>query len=276
MKIQAVIFDWAGTIADFGSRAPVAALEGLFSSVGVPITAAEARQSMGIAKKDHIHAILTIPRVHAAWIAQHGMTPGEYQVERLYEKFIPAQIDALAEHSRLIPGVLDTVARLRSRGIRIGTNTGYNREMLDVLLERAAAQGFVPDSAVCPDDVPAGRPFPWMCYLTAIRLRAYPLWACVKIGDTPADIEEGRNAGMWTIGVTRTGNEIGLSEEQWTELGEVRQARELQLASQRLTSAGADYTAPSAAECESLLDEIEARLARGERVWRRGGDSNPR
>jgi len=265
MKIRAVIFDWAGTLADFGSRAPVAALENLFASAGVPITDAEARQSMGIAKKDHIQAILLIPRVHAAWVAQHGMTAGEYQIERLYERFIPAQIHALEEHSRLIPGVVDAAARMRSRGIRIGTNTGYNREMLDVLLERAAAQGFVPDSAVCPDDVPAGRPFPWMCYLSAIRLRAYPLWTCVKIGDTPADIEEGRNAGMWTIGVTRTGNEIGLSEEEWAAFNEAAQAQRLDLARERLIAAGAHYTAPSAAECDSLLDEIQTRLARGER-----------
>jgi phosphonoacetaldehyde hydrolase len=265
MKIQAVVLDWAGTLADFGSRAPVAALESLFASAGVPITDAEARQSMGIAKRDHIQAILVIPRVHAAWVAQHGMTPGEYQLEHLYEKFIPEQIRALEEHSRLIPGVLDAMTRLRSRGIRIGTNTGYNREMLDVLLQRAAAQGFVPDSAVCPDDVPAGRPFPWMCYLSAIRLRAYPLWACVKIGDTPADIEEGRNAGMWTIGVTRSGNEIGVSEEEWAGFDAAEQTGRLNLAAQRLIAAGAHYTAPSAAECDSVLDDIEARLTRGEK-----------
>ena len=52
-----------------------------------------------------------------------------------------------------------------------------------------------------------------MCYRLAMDLRIYPLFACVKIGDTESDMAEGLNAGMWTIGVTRSGNAVGLSEE---------------------------------------------------------------
>jgi len=265
MRLRAAIFDWAGTLVDFGSRAPIAALESVFAGAGVPIAVAEARQSMGVAKKDHIRSILSIARVRQAWAARYGSEADEFAVERLYAEFVPSQTRVLEKHAGLIPGVAEAIGRFRSRGLKIGSTTGYNRAMLDFLLERAASQGLVPDSALCPDDVPAGRPFPWMCYLTAIRLNVFPLWACVKIGDTPADIEEGRNAGMWTIGVTRTGNEIGLSEEEWERLDSVGQQETLERAELRLNQAGAHYTAQSVAECDPILDRIDARLAVGER-----------
>jgi len=258
MKLRAVILDWAGTVADFGSRAPIAALQSVFANAGVPVTVAEARESMGLAKKDHIHAILEIPRVREAWIAMHGAAPAEYAVEKLYAKFIPSQIQVLVNHSCLIPGVADAVMRMRARGLKIGTTTGYNRAMLDYLLERAAEQNFVPDSALCPDDVGEGRPLPWMCYLAAIRLKTYPLSAFVKIGDTPTDMEEGRNAGMWTIGVTRTGNEVGLTEEEWQRLSAAERDARLKAAERRLLDAGAHYTLESVADCDEILDRIEA------------------
>jgi phosphonoacetaldehyde hydrolase len=261
VKLRAVILDWAGTVVDHGSRAPVAALQSVFTPAGVPITVAEARESMGMAKKAHIRSILEIARVRAAWISQHGAAPSEADVDSLYAAFIPNQIQVLAEYSGLIPGVAEAVASMRSRGLKIGTTTGYNRAMLDYLLERAAPQGFSPDCALCPEDVGAGRPLPWMCYLAAIRLEVYPMAALVKIGDTAVDIEEGRNAGMWTIGVTRTGNEIGLTEEEWARLADAERKGLLHHAEQRLLKAGAHYTAPSVAECDPIFEQIEARSA---------------
>ena len=265
MKLRAAILDWAGTVVDYGSRAPVAALESVFAGAGVPITVGEARESMGIAKKAHIRAILGMERVRGAWTSKHGAEPSEADVDQLYAKFIPNQIQVLADYSELIPGVADAVRRMRSRGLKIGTTTGYNRAMLDYLLERVAPQGFTPDCALCPEDAGAGRPLPWMCFLAAMRVEVYPMAVLVKIGDTPADIEEGRNAGMWTIGVTRTGNEIGLTEEEWTRVPDVNRERLLRGAEQSLTDAGAHYTAASAAECDVIFDQIDARLAIGER-----------
>jgi len=263
VNLRAVILDWAGTVVDYGSRAPVAALQSVFTAAGVAVTVAEARESMGIAKKAHIRAILEIERVRAAWTFEHGGEPGDQDIDKLYAEFIPNQIEVLADYSELIPGVAGAVAKMRSRGLKLGTTTGYNREMLDYLLERAAAQGFAPDCALCPGDAGSGRPKPWMCYLAAIRLEVYPMAAMVKIGDTPADIEEGRNAGMWTIGVTRTGNEVGVTEQEWLGLPGVERERLLQNAGQRLLDAGAHYVAGSVAECETILDQIEARLADG-------------
>ena len=86
-----------------------------------------------------------------------------------------------------------------------------------------------------------------------------------KIGDTPVDIAEGLNAGMWTIGITATGNEVGLSQAEWDALPADEQALREQSAVQRLTGAGAHYTAPSLADCTMLLADIERRIASGEK-----------
>src|SRR5579862_2998654 len=130
LKLKAAILDWAGTTVDHGSLAPVRVLEALFESRGVPITSDEARRDMGLLKKDHIRAILSLERVRADWLARHGLTPVEADVESLFADFSPRQLNCLAKYSELIPGVTDSVEMMRNRGMKIGTTTGYTRPML--------------------------------------------------------------------------------------------------------------------------------------------------
>ena len=266
MKLRAVIFDWAGTMLDHGSRAPVAALRDAFATAGVPVTVAEARISMGIAKKDHIRSIVELPRVAREWARVHGNAPGEQDVGALYADFLPKQLERLGGYSRAIDGIAATLEELRSRGVKIGSTTGYTRPMLEFLVERAREQGWEPDCAVCPEDVPGGgRPAPWMCYWNAIQLQVSPIWETIKIGDTPSDIEEGLNAGMWTIGVSRTGNEAGLTGEEWIAAPESERRKIVKQAEERLRKAGAHYLVESAGECLETVDEIAGRIARGDR-----------
>jgi phosphonoacetaldehyde hydrolase len=257
MNLTGVIFDWAGTVIDHGSRAPVAALQDVFAAAGMPITIDEARRDMGIAKKDHIRCILA---------TRIGATPPEAEVEGLYADFLPKQTECLGRHSQVLAGVPQACEALRSRGIRLGSTTGYTRPMLEFLVERAREQGFAPDCALCPQDVPGGgRPAPWMCYLNAIQLKISPLWSMVKIGDTPSDIEEGLNAGMWTIGITRTGNEAGLTEEEWNSATSAERREVLVQARTRLDQAGAHYLIESVADCIDTIDEISGRIRAGEK-----------
>jgi phosphonoacetaldehyde hydrolase len=255
-KITAVIFDWAGTTVDFGSLAPVRALQKLLAGRGIEITEEEARRDMGIHKKDHIRALLRMK------------TAGQFTeatVEEFFAAFIPMQMESLVACSSVIPGVVETVEKLRALGIRIGSTTGYTRPMLDVLLAQAAKEGYAPECALCPDDTIAGRPWPWMCYLAAIQMRTHPLSTMIKIGDTVTDIEEGLNAGMWTVGVARTGNMIGLTEQQLAALPPGEQAARTSAARRKLSDAGAHYTIDAVADFCPLLQQIEERLAKGER-----------
>ena len=114
---------------------------------------------------------------------------------------------------------------MRARGMTIGSTTGYPRAVMAVVARAAAAQGYVPDCVVCAEDTPKGRPGPFPALKALIDMAVSPVEAVVKIGDTVVDVEEGLNGGMWSIGITVTGNEVGLSLEEWQALPEAEQAR---------------------------------------------------
>ena len=263
--IPAVIFDWAGTCVDYGSRAPVTAFIELFAGHGVILSAAEARGPMGTPKKDHIRALLTLPSVSCAWQKIQGSAPGEADVERLYSEFGPLQTDVISRHCDVIPGTAQVLSLLRRQRIRIGSTTGYASFMMRDLITSAARDGFDPECIVCGDDVRQGRPAPWMALHAAMLLDAYPVTSCVKVGDTIADIDEGRNAGMWTIAVTRTGNEIGLSEAEVNALDPADLQNRLERACGRMRAAGPNYVIEGIKDLPTILDEIAARIHRGER-----------
>jgi len=263
--IRAVIFDWAGTTVDYGSLAPVNAFIELFRRHGVAVSAEEARRPMGSYKKDHVRLILAMETVAQQWQRLVGHSPSAEDVELLYREFIPLQTEVIGRHAGVIPGVVETLDWLRKQGIAIGSTTGYTREMMAALLPRAACAGFSPESTVCADEVPAGRPAPWMAITVAMQLGVYPMEACVKVGDTLVDIAEGLNAGMWTVGVTKTGNELGLTRAEAEAVPAKELASRLQTASDHLLRAGAHYTVEEVAQLPAIITEIGERLTRGER-----------
>jgi len=261
-KIRAIFLDWAGTAVDHGSIAPVHALENIFHQFGIAVPRPLIRRYMGLAKKDHVRKLLEEPEVKQQWRALRNAVPQERDVDAIYAGFEPQMMEVLS--ASVISGVADAVEAMRARGMKIAGTTGYTRSMLDRLEVLAATQGYRTDRSLAPEDAGGGRPYPWMCYRLAIDLRIYPLSSCVKIGDTESDIQEGLNAGMWTIGVTRSGNTVGLSEADWLQLDPREQAKLLACAEQELRAAGAHYTAETVAHALPLLDEIERRITNGE------------
>ncbi len=264
-SLKAVILDWAGTTVDYGCMAPAAVFIETFQHYGVQVTMAQARAPMGMFKKDHIRAITQIEAVAAQWQAAHGKPCSEADVEAMYRDFLPLQLGVIAQHADVIPGVVEAIADFHQRGLKIGSTTGYTRAIMDALMPLAAQHGYAPDALVCADEAPAGRPYPWMCYFNQIQLGVYPGDVCVKIGDTVPDIEEGLNAGMWTIGVVKCGNEIGLSEADLAQLPPTELNERLTTGHKRLRYAGAHYTVDNLSEVPALIDAINERLAHGER-----------
>jgi phosphonoacetaldehyde hydrolase len=259
-RIRAVMLDWAGTTVDHGSVAPVLALTTLFAKHGIALSMENARQDMGLLKRDHIRAILALPNIKAEWRDRFGKEPGAEEVSSLFKEFGPLQMDIITQHSQLIDGVVDVVKNWQDRGLLVGSSTGYTREMLTPVLTQAAANGYRPDASVCPDEVGAGRPAPWMLTRNAQLLNVYPPSSCVKIGDTISDIEEGRNAGMWTIGLTRTGNMVGLDSAALAQLSVEQKDGLLEQAAFKLLAAGADFIAEDLSACDAILAQIETKL----------------
>lgn len=263
--LKAVILDWAGTTVDYGSFAPTAVFIRLFESRNVTITPEDARSGMGLMKKDHLRTILARPLVAEAWQAAHDRPASENDIDDLFNNFVPLQIAVLKEYAELIPGLLSVVGELREQKMKIGTTTGYLRAMMEVLAPQARKNGYVPDCIVCPDEVPAGRPYPWMCYENAIQLGVYPMQAMVKVGDTVVDVEEGLNAGMWTVGLSMTGNMLGLKNSDVKALSAREKTDARQKIENQLYQSGAHYVIDGIWDLPKILDDINFRQAQGGR-----------
>ncbi|HET6486783.1 MAG TPA: phosphonoacetaldehyde hydrolase [Spirochaetia bacterium] len=263
-SIAAVVFDWAGTIVDFGCFAPTVSIVETFADRGIQVTLAEARGPMGLEKKEHLRRLLDQEGIRRQWRATTGSDPTPSDAQALYEELEPRLFQAVKRYSELVPGARELTAELHASGIGIGSSTGYLRPLMDVVCQEAAAQGLLMDEVICPSDVPAGRPYPWMCFLNAMRLNACPMSRVVKIGDTPADMQEGVNAGAWVIGVTLSGNEVGLSASEAAEMDPADREALLRAAETRLLAAGAHYVTESVATCREVLTRIDERIARGE------------
>lgn len=264
-SVRAVLFDWAGTIVDHGSRAPAGVFVEVFRRHGVEISQAEARAPMGMQKRDHIAAIAGVPEIAERWRAANGHALSDTDIDQMYHEFLPLQLECLPRYSDIIPGALETIAACRDRGIRIGSSTGYGRVVMDAVEREARARGLVVDTVVCADDVPAGRPAPWMCLANLNKLAVFPPAAVVAVDDTIPGIVAGLNAGMWTVGVAMSGNELGLSAEESAALPADEIGRRREHAYQRLLDAGCHYVIDSVADLMPVIDSIEARLAEGER-----------
>ncbi len=263
--VTTAIFDWAGTVLDFGCIAPMAAFREAFAADGVAITEAEARAPMGAAKREHLEMILAQPTVAERWQASKGGVATQSDVDRLYAAFLRIDEVNCARYSALIPGALDTIAALRGRNIAIGSTTGYPRSVMNGLMPLAKAQGYAPDHCVTVSDVRRGRPYPDMVLDNAIALGAPDMRACVVVDDSPTGLVSARAAGMWAIGIIASGNEIGLSLADWLALDAATQDRHRQRAQLVLREAGAHSTIDTIADLMPVIDAINARLQAGDK-----------
>lgn len=252
-QVRGVLLDWAGTTVDHGSCGPAQVFREIFAARGITVTAAQARGPMGRAKDEHIRMLLELPEVAQQWQHKHGRPPTGDDVRRLYEQFLPLQKQVLADHSEVIPGVVAAIDRLRQAGLAIGSTTGYTSELMEIVRPLAAAQGYKPDTCVCADQVPQGRPAPWMNLLAAQQLGVFPISAWVAVDDTPVGIEAAKHAGMLAVGVSRTGNALGLGVRELEQLPAAELERGLAEAERQFLAAGADAVIASVADLPRLL-----------------------
>ena len=262
--LQAVIFDWAGTLVDFGSLAPTQIFVEAFATFGITITLAQARGPMGLSKWDHIHQLLQDESIAAQWQTTFGRAPTNDDVDAIYARFMPMQIAKVGEFSAPIEGAVELLQWLRAQGLKVGSCTGYPREVLSQLLPQATAAGIAPDHVVAGDDLPAGgRPGPFMALANVLALGITDVRACVKVDDTVPGIEEGRNAGMWTVGLSLSGNEVGYSVEEFAQAPKDEVDARVAQAEAKLQAAGAHYVVRSVADLPAVLEQITAAMRAG-------------
>jgi len=264
-KITTVIFDWAGTLVDYGCFAPAVVFVKAFKKKGIDITVEQARLPMGLEKKEHIRTICKMDEVSAQWKQKYDSEITENDINEIYNYFIPMQLNILPEYSEIIPGALETIDFLKKKDIKIGSTTGYNTTMMNIVIEESRKRGLEVDSLICADEVPGGRPYPWMVYKNAISLQEFPLDTFVKVGDTVPDILEGVNAGAWSIGVVKSGNEMGKTHAQVLEMNEEEYNRAKSGIADKFFSAGAHYVIDTIDELPEIIEIINSRIRNGEK-----------
>ncbi len=262
-NIKAVIIDWAGTSIDYGSYAPVAAFIDAFSQFGIEIYSNEVRLFMGFDKKEHTKKILNLDRITELWFDRFKRKPNKDDADKIFDTLSSSLKKVIVDYSVPIDGSVDFVEKMKSLNIKVGSTTGYVRDMMNDIVNISENKGLRLDCIVTPSEVPNGRPYPWMCYLNAIIMQVYPMANMVKIGDTVADIQEGINAGMWTVGITQSGNEVGLTNQEINNLNKDELNTLLKKAEQNLTNAGAHVIIKGIWEAEIALEEINNKISAG-------------
>ncbi|MEC5398092.1 phosphonoacetaldehyde hydrolase [Uliginosibacterium sp. H1] len=264
-RIEAVIFDWAGTLVDFGSLAPTQIFVDAFASFGITVTLAQARGPMGLSKREHIRQLLAVPEIAAQWRDKSGADANDHDIDAIYERFMPMQIAKVGDYSQPIAGAAEVLDSLREQRIKVGSCSGYPRRVMDVLLPLAARDRIVPDHVVAGDELAAGgRPGPYMALANVIALGIGDVRCCVKVDDTTPGIEEGRRAGMWTVGLSLSGNETGQTVEALAALDDAARAQCRETAATRLYDSGAHYVIDSVAHLPRALADIARRLSEGQ------------
>lgn len=256
-KFKAVVFDWAGTMIDFGSFAPMGVFVKAFEKFGITASIEQARAPMGAPKWNHIRAMMDDPDIAAQWQKKYGHAPTDADVDKVYEVFVPMNEEVVADYADLVPGAIDVVRYLREKGIRIGSTTGYTRSIMERVLPVAAKQGYAPDNLICADDLPEGRPGPLGMYQCFVDLVAYPPTAVIKVDDTEPGIAEGVAAGCLTVGLALSGNFAGRTPEELAALSPEEVDALRKYATEQLKAAGADHVIDTVADLPALMEKLE-------------------
>ena len=266
-KVKALVLDWSGTVADPYVLAPAVVFFEVFKKHGVEISMFEARGPMGLRKDLHIKALTEVPEIRHRWKEIKGKDPDQGDVDDMFADFVPMQLDCLRQYTELLPGVAEVVQRLQKQGIKIGSTTGFVRSMVDILEEDAKKQGYVPDASVAGDEVEHGaRPKPFMVYKNLDMMDVHPIQSVIKVDDTVSGIGEALEAGCWGVGVSLYSNYMDIDSLADAEsLSDEEMARRLDHTNEILQKAGAHYVIDSLTDIEPVIEDVNRRLARGER-----------
>ena len=252
-KIKCVIMDWAGTAVDYGCFAPVAAFIEAFAEKGLIIDVVQTRKPMGLPKIQHIRELLSMPEVNEQFATRYQRAWTEEDVvelNRLFEKHLFALLE---NYTDPIPGVIPTLEKLRAEGLKIGSTTGYTREMMNVVLPAAQAKGYRVDYCATPNLLPAGRPAPYMIFENMKVLGVSSVKNVVKVGDTVSDIREGVSAGVWSVGVIEGSSELGLTQEEFEQMSPEQKEKECCRVEQVFRKAGADFVIDNLSQLPALI-----------------------
>ncbi len=193
-----VVFDIAGTtVRDKGNIAE--AFMDAFKQYGVVIPIEEVNKVMGWRKKDAIIILLN-------QFLQANEIHSDEVIEQIHDAFIQNMISFYENDEDLQPleYAEELFQQLKAKNIKIALNTGFTKDITNVILRKLNwKEGEMIDFVVCSDEVPEGRPYPYMIQELMKRSEISDAKKVVKVGDTEVDVQEGRNADCGlVVGIT--------------------------------------------------------------------------
>jgi phosphonatase-like hydrolase len=207
--IELVVLDIAGTTVNEHNDVYLS-MEGAVAAAGAAPGPAGIKRWKGAGKREAIAALLE---------ESAGKAPDQDTVDAVFADFRRRLGAAYAARPpEPLPGVPEALATLRRSGIKVALTTGFDRVVVDNLLSTLGWDDTVLDAVVCVDDVPAGRPAPYMIFRAMERTAVRDVARVLTAGDTVRDLEAGTHAGAGMVVGVLTG---GLTA---TDLGAVRHA----------------------------------------------------
>ena len=205
--IDLVVFDMAGTTVRDDGQVPEAFTTAL-AEFGVAVGPDAIRAIRGASKREVIRGLLP------AGAAQAELA------ERAYACFRGHLARLFTDTVQVVAGASDVFAWLRSRNIRVALNTGFDRDTTRMLLAALGWDAGAVDAIVCGDDVPQGRPAPYMIFRCMEATGTFNVDRVANVGDTALDLQAGHNAGVhFNVGVlTGAHNHHVLAAEPHTHL----------------------------------------------------------
>ncbi|OHV56958.1 HAD family hydrolase [Pseudofrankia sp. BMG5.36] len=201
------VFDIAGTTVEEHGAVYQALRRAVEAAGGAPGDD-DIERWMGADKRAAIRALLTGAPARAA---EDQASVDAAEVERVFLDFRGRLAAAYRTRPPMpIPGVVEAFGTLRARGIRIALTTGFDRSVVGPLLASLSWDGGLLDAVVCADDVPAGRPAPYMIFRAMELTGATAVARILVAGDTVRDLRAGTNAGAGVVVGVLTG-QVGAS-----------------------------------------------------------------
>jgi phosphonatase-like hydrolase len=193
-----VVFDMAGTTVKDNDNVHAALINAMRKG-GYEVSRADANAVMGYPKPYAIHELLKIKEPDVELI-------NDSLINSLHQHFLSEMLDFYREDASVQPtkGAEEVFEELHAHGIKVALDTGFSRDIADVIVKRFGwwEKGLI-DAMAASDEVPGGRPHPYMIQKIMKDLDIADVTAVAKVGDTPSDMMEGENTGCsWIIGVT--------------------------------------------------------------------------
>ena len=255
--IRACIFDLGGTIVDKYSLSPFLSLKSAFKRHNILIPNALIFKDMGKHKLDHINDILLNDYVSLCWEKNYGKKPCDKSSNKVFSTFNDIQLEA-SKNIDIIPETNSAIKYLRSNRIRTACTTGFNFENMMQVQHRLNKNGIYLDSYVSSTCLgKPSRPDPSMIYKNMMNLNIINSRQVLKIDDTVVGIEEGKNAGCWTLGVAKWSTNMKVkSIEEAISITDEEISDRLLESYDILTNSGADFVIDDLNELPNIINMI--------------------